>query len=469
VSLRARLALLVALAVAFGVALVAVAAYITVGTQLRAQLDAGLLGRAEAAVNSPLADPNLLVNVPAAALGAGDIEIAAVTANGVQVSPAGATKPPLGAPELAVAQGKSSKSIRTGTDSSGDEVRVVAVPVNCRGGCALVLAQSTEQLHRTLDRLALVLLLVGVVGVGLAALAGLAVASAGLRPVERLTKAAEHVSQTGIPEPLDIPEGPPQDELARLATTFNTMLAALAESRDQQRRLVEDAGHELRTPLTSLRTNLDLLAQSDAAGAAGGRTLDPADRAALLDDVRAQVEELGDLVGDVVELARQDSPESVAESVDLAEVVDRAVTRVRRRAPAVTFAVRADPWPMVGDAALLERAVTNLLDNAARWSPEGSTVTVELHAGRLTVADEGPGIADSDLPHVFERFYRSPSARATSGSGLGLAIVRQAAERHGGAVAAGRTPSGGALVTFAVPGIPWAPPPASPPAGVPQS
>ena len=133
-----------------------------------------------------------------------------------------------------------------------------------------MLAQSTEQLHRTLDRLALVLLLVSIVGVGLAALAGLAVASAGLRPVERLTKAAEEVSRTGIPEPLDIPEGPPQDELARLATTFNAMLAALAVSRDQQRRLVADAGHELRTPLTSLRTNLDLLAQSDAAGAAGG-------------------------------------------------------------------------------------------------------------------------------------------------------------------------------------------------------
>ncbi len=451
-SLRARLALLVALAVAFGIALVAVAAYVTVGTQLRAQLDAGLLGRAEAAVTSPLADPNLLVNVPAAALGAGDIEIAAISASGRSASPAGATKPPLGSQELAVARGEAARSIRTGVDSAGDEVRVVAVPVPCSGGgCALVLAQSTAQLQRTLDRLAVVLLLVGLVGVGLAALAGLAVASAGLRPVERLTKAAEEVSRTGIPEPLDIPDGPPQDELARLATTFNTMLAALAHSRDQQRRLVADAGHELRTPLTSLRTNLDLLAQSDAAGATGGRTLDPADRAALLSDVRAQVEELGDLVGDVVELAREDSPESVAEPLDFAEVVDRAVTRVRRRAPGVTFNVTTQPWPMVGDPALLERAVTNLLDNAARWTPDGSTVTVILDAGRLTVADEGPGIADSDLPHVFERFYRSPDARAMPGSGLGLAIVSQAAQRHGGAVAAGRTASGGALLTFVVP------------------
>ena len=451
-SLRTRLALLVALAVAFGVALVAVAAYVTVGTQLRAQLDAGLLGRAEAAASSPLANPELLVKIPAAALGAGDVEIAVVRSDGRVFSASGATAPPTGQPELAVAQGELDQSVRTAPDAAGNEVRVAAVPIG--QGLSLVLAQSTDELRRTLDRLTLVLLLVGLVGVGLAALAGLAVASAGLRPVERLTQAAEKASRTGIPEPLDIPEGAPQDELARLATTFNGMLAALAESRDRQRRLVADAGHELRTPLTSLRTNLDLLAQSDAAGATGGRTLDPADRDALLGDVRAQVEELGDLVGDVVELAREDPPDSVAAPLDLAEVAERAVTRVRRRAPSATFAVSLQTWPMVGDAALLERAVTNVLDNAARWSPPDGTITVSLSGGRLTVTDQGPGIADADLPHVFDRFYRSPEARSTPGSGLGLAIVRQAAERHGGAVAAGRAPGGGALVTFVVPGAP---------------
>jgi two-component system sensor histidine kinase MprB len=450
VSLRARLAILVALAVAFGVALVAVAAYITVGTQLHAQLDSGLLGRAQASASSPLKDPNHLVNVPASALGAGDVEIAIVRADGRVFSAEGATAPPAGQQELAVARGQDDESVRTAPDAAGNQVRVAAVPILGQG-YALVLAQSTDQLERTLHRLALVLLLVGLVGVGLAALAGLAVASAGLRPVERLTKAAEEASRTGIPEPLDIPEGAPQDELARLATTFNGMLGALAESRDRQRRLVADAGHELRTPLTSLRTNLDLLAQSDAAAARGGRALDPAEREALLDDVRAQVEELGDLVGDVVELAREDPPESVAAPLDLADVVDRAVVRVRRRAPRVTFDVTTTPWPVMGDAALLERAVTNLLDNAARWSPPEGTVHVALVEGTVSVADQGPGISDEDLPHVFDRFYRSASARSKPGSGLGLAIVRQAAERHGGRVAAGRTGAGGGLLTLWIP------------------
>lgn len=453
-SLRTRVAMLVALAVAFAVALVAVAAYVTVSTQLWAQLDAGLVGRAEAAVSSPLANPELLVNVPAAALASGDVEIAVLASSGRPFFAEGGVQPPLGPSELAVARGTGDESLRTATDSTGQEVRVAAVPVpQCVGGCALVLAQSTAQLHRTLHRLTLVLLLVGLVGVGLAALAGMLVAQAALRPVERLTKAAERVSRTGIPEPLDISEGAPQDELARLATTFNDMLGALAQSRDQQRRLVADAGHELRTPLTSLRTNLDLLAQSDAALAVGGVGLPAEDRAALLADVRAQVEELSALVGDVVELAREDPPEAVAQPLDLVEVVDNALARVRRRAPCLTFDVDVEPWAMIGDAALLERAVTNLLDNAARWSPEGGTVSVRLHGGRLTVADQGPGIAEHDLPHVFDRFYRSSDARSMTGSGLGLAIVQQAAQRHLGSVSAGRSGTGGAELTMTLPGV----------------
>ena len=314
VSLRARLALLVALAVAFGVALVAVAAYVTVGTQLRAQLDAGLVGRAEAAVNSPLADPNLLVNVPGGRprrrrhRDRRGRRRTASCVSAVGRDEAAARRPG--------AVGRPRRDVPV--DPHGHRQQRRRGPGRRGAG---QLPRRVRPRPRAVDRAApphprparpSSCCSSSVVGVGLAALAGLAVASAGLRPVERLTKAAEHVSRTGIPEPLDIPEGPPQDELARLATTFNAMLAALAESRDRQRRLVADAGHELRTPLTSLRTNLDLLAQSDAAGAAGGRTLDPADRAALLDDVRAQVEELGDLVGDVVELAREDSPESVA-------------------------------------------------------------------------------------------------------------------------------------------------------------
>jgi two-component system sensor histidine kinase MprB len=231
------------------------------------------------------------------------------------------------------------------------------------------------------------------------------------------------------------------------------MLTSLAASRARQRQLVADAGHELRTPLTSLRTNLDLLAQAQAQAQAepGDAKLSAVDRAELLADVRAQVQELAVLVGDLVELAREDPPPLTDEPVDLADVVARAVERVSRRAAAVEFTVDAQAWVVRGDPAALERAVTNLLDNAAKWSPPGGTVTVTLREGELRVLDEGPGIADADLPRVFDRFYRSPEARTMPGSGLGLAIVRQAAERHRGSVTADRGEGGGTLMTLRIP------------------
>ena len=271
-----------------------------------------------------------------------------------------------------------------------------------------------------------------------------------------LTAAVEHIARTEDLRPLQV-EG--DDELARLATAFNSMLMALAASRDRQRRLVADAGHELRTPLTSLRTNLDLLAQIDQAPADGSRAsatggLPPEARAELLEDVRAQIEELTTLVGDLVELARDEPITHVVEAVDLVDVLDRALAKVRRRAPSVNFDVRADPWWVVGESASLERAVTNLLDNAAKWSPPGGVVHVTLTGGSLIVDDSGQGIAPDDLPHIFDRFYRSEESRAMPGSGLGLSIVRQVAERHSGAVAAGTAPGGGARLILTLPGQP---------------
>ena len=179
-----------------------------------------------------------------------------------------------------------------------------------------------------------------------------------------------------------------------------------------------------------------------------------ADRAELIGDVRAQMEELSVLVGDLVELSRDAKPQAAPEPVNLGDVVRQAVDRVRRRAPHLKFDIQLQPWYLEGDPATLERAVTNLLDNAAKWSPEEGTVTVRLSDGLLQVADQGPGIAEEDLPHVFERFYRSTEARTMPGSGLGLAIVRQAAENHGGRVAAARAPSGGALLGLWLPGSP---------------
>jgi two-component system sensor histidine kinase MprB len=227
---------------------------------------------------------------------------------------------------------------------------------------------------------------------------------------------------------------------------------------------VADASHELRTPLTSLRTNIELLSQADDAAAG----LPPEARAELLSDVRAQIEELTTLVGDLVELARDEPMPLVLSTVELHEVLDHAVARVRRRAPSLTFRIDAEPWYVEGDTSALERALTNLLDNAAKWSPPSGTVSVSLHGGVTTVDDEGSGISEDDLPHIFDRFYRSSESRAMPGSGLGLSIVAQVAERHAGSVEADRSPTGGTRMTLRIPGAP-SPKPSDPPVGVPTS
>jgi two-component system sensor histidine kinase MprB len=347
-----------------------------------------------------------------------------------------------------VAQGQVPQSLRTDREH---DLRIAAVPAGAH--TALVVAQPLDVTRTTLSRLGLVFALVGGAGVLLATAVGTAVAQAGLRPVQRLTEATERIARTGDLRPIAISG---DDELARLTGSFNTMLGALAESQERQRRLVADASHELRTPLTSLRTNLELLAASARPGAP---TLSEQDRAEISDDVRAQVEELSTLVGDLVELAREDAPQVVHEPVELAEVVERALARASRRAPDIRFDLSLTPWGLLGDANALERAVLNLLDNAAKWSPPGATVTVWLTpsgqgTALLEVADAGPGIAETDLPYVFERFYRSPSARNQPGSGLGLAIVAQVAARHGGSVRVGRSRAGGALMTLELPGGP---------------
>jgi two-component system sensor histidine kinase MprB len=314
-----------------------------------------------------------------------------------------------------------------------------------------VIGQRLESTRQVLTRLGVALPTIGGIGVALAALAGVAVARAGLRPVQRLTEATERVAATGELTPIPV-DG--RDELARLTASFNDMLGVLAASQEQQRRLVADAGHELRTPLTSMRTNLELLA---AASQPGAPTLPASDRAEILEDLQAQTAELSTLVGDLVELAREDAPQVVHEPVELTDVVSRALERARRRAGDVEFAATLVPWTLMGDATALERAVLNLLDNAAKWSPRGETVRVRMRpldpwSVLVEVADAGPGIAEADLPRVFDRFYRATSDRDMPGSGLGLSIVRQVAVRHGGAVWAGRAPEGGALLVLRLPG-----------------
>lgn len=441
-SLASRVTLLAGLAVGLSVAIVALAGYATVRVQMYSSLDQSLLERATAAARSEALSALTSQRVPSWALGAADVRIGFIDAEGAVTTVDRGESIPLHRSEVAVARGNADFSKRT-AHTEGGPYRVVAVPTR-EPGVALVLAQSLEPTEATLERLGLVLTVFGLMGVLGATLAGWLVARNGLRPVRRLTHAAEDIARTEHLDPITV-EG--NDEIARLATAFNAMLAALSASRDRQRQLVADAGHELRTPLTSLRTNLDLLVQADRRGGLSDEA-----RAELLDDVRFQIEELTTLIGDLVELARDEPLPVMVEAVDLADIVTRAVERVRRRAPGLEFDVRTSPWWVTGEPAALERAVTNLLDNAAKWSPPLGVVTVHLHHGTLLVSDEGNGIAEQDLPHVFDRFYRSPESRSMPGSGLGLAIVRQIVERHGGTVSAGAARSGGAAFAVTVPG-----------------
>jgi two-component system, OmpR family, sensor histidine kinase MprB len=448
-SLASRVILLTTIAVGLAVAFLSAGAYFTVRMQLQSTLDESLLDRAHRAADSPaLQRLTTDFEIPSWMLGAADVRIAFITSSRSIFTPDRETPfPVLGEPELSVAAGDELSSIRT-ISAGGTRYRVVTVPT-AQPGQALVIAQSLEPQEQLLAQLGVVMLLFGLAGVIAAGVAGWTVARNGLRPVRRLTTAVEENARTEDLHPLPV-EG--DDEVARLTIAFNQMLAALAASRDRQRRLVADAGHELRTPLTSLRTNLDLLAQAD-----GSPDLSTEARTELLTDVRAQIEELTTLIGDLVELAREEPMAHVVEPVDLAEVVERAVSRVRLRAPGIAFDVKADPWWVVGESSALERAVTNLLDNAAKWSPSEGVVTVRIADGELVVDDEGEGISEADLPHVFDRFYRADESRSMPGSGLGLSIVRQVVERHSGTVTAGRCPSGGSRFTVLLPGSPTPP------------
>lgn len=441
--MAARISLLAACAVGLSVSMASLAAYVTLRAQLHDRLDDSLLQRAKAASQTELVSRATLQDIPPAWLGASDLRIYLILSDGTIASPDKNESliKPLSSEEMSVAMGDLDSYLRT-IDRDGVEFRAATVPAG--DGTALMFVQSTEPIERTLDRMGFVLFLVGVGGIVAAAIIGLAVARSALVPVRRLSAAAEQIARTDVLAPIEVTG---DDELASLAASFNDMLAALAASRERQRRLIADAGHELRTPLTSLRTNLELLAQADRRGGLG-----QAQRDEIFADATAQVEELSTLVGDLVELARDEPLVRAPEPLDFADTVSRAVDRVRRRGLGLTFDVTLAEWRVLGEAQILERAVTNLLDNAAKWSPPHGTVTVDLSDGILTVADEGVGINDADLPMIFERFYRAEDARTMPGSGLGLSIVRQAAARHGGWVTVANAEPHGAVFTLWIPG-----------------
>ena len=303
---------------------------------------------------------------------------------------------PIGKQEKDVMSGQLLLSLRT-----ADHQRVLAVHLN--NGSSLLISKSLAPTGQVLKRLGTVLLIVGGIGVAIAAFAGGMVARAGLRPVARLTEAAERVARTDDLRPIPVLGS---DELARLTQAFNMMLRGLAESRERQARLVTDAGHELRTPLTSLRTNVELLIASQQPGAP---RIPDDEMVELRADVIAQIEELSTLVGDLVDLTRDEAGGVVHEPVDISEVVDRSLERVRRRRSDIEFDVHLIPWQVFGDAAGLSRAILNLLDNAAKWSPAN---------GRVAGAD------DADRPGARRaRRLRLRPRHSTARTRIGLRTV----------------------------------------------
>jgi two-component system sensor histidine kinase MprB len=449
-GLRVRLALISAAAVAVAIAAVSVIAWWATAGTMRGQIDDALTGTPLAnrvqRTGDAVASPELLCRVPRAAVAtlfradAGGMQL--IRADGTSCALSGSPAVPPTAADIAVAAGGPVTGLRNTDTDTGVHVRAVTYPVT--DGYALMVWRDLTEMDATLRRLALWLLLAGGLGVGGALTAGWIVARTGLRPLDRLTDAAEHVATT---RDLQVPiEVRGNDEVARLARAFNRMTAALELARQRQKQMIDDAGHELRTPLTSLRTNIELLVRSED----GARQLAPADRRDLLASVSAQVQELSVLAGELT-LLTHDEPAVEPVPLRLDEVAARAVRRASRRGrhPVVTD---LRPWHVVGDPAALERAVLNLVDNAIKFSPPGSTVTVRLRGGRLDVADEGPGIPEDERGQVFERFWRSPAARALPGSGLGLAIVADVVTGHGGTVEAGSSPAGGATFTVRLPG-----------------
>jgi two-component system sensor histidine kinase MprB len=434
-TFRTRLALVAAVAVAVAVAAASVIVYFVARSELRGQVDDNLRSRAASFAARVRFDPESnrpVLDTPPPFLGGAAGYTQLVPARGSPILQEGETvELPVSERDRATAAHTKGAFFSDAT-VAGRHVRVYTVPA-LRQNYAIQIARPLDEVDRGLKRIKRLLFLITGGGIAIAAGLGLVVASTALAPVRRLTEATEHVTETqDLTRRIDA-HG--RDELSRLAASFNTMLEALEDSLRAQRQLVADASHELRTPLTSLRTNIEVLARDDSM---------PADeRQRLLADVAEQLTEMSTLVAELVELARGDQPAGEAEEIRLDLLVGEAVARATRRTPQVRFETALEDSTVYGVRTTIERAVANLLDNAAKWSPDGGPVEVAVEDGQVTVRDHGPGIDPEDLPHVFDRFYRAPAARGMPGSGLGLAIVRQVAESHGGEVSAEKAEGGG--------------------------
>ena len=452
-TLRHRIAAVAGGAVAVTVLVAAAAIYFGVRAELRDEIDSSLRSRAQqvAAQPDPDGDDDRVCHplpgdedrrLPVTTGDGDDVRFGGaggyaqiVCPDGTVVRERGATAAlPVDARSRAIARGDAGEAI-TDLEVGGTRLRVLtrAVP----GGGAVQVARPLTEVDRQLDRVVVLLAIVAAAGVALAAGLGALVARAALAPIGRFTSRTERLAaDADLAQRMEVRGS---DELARLARSFNSTLDALERSVEAQRHLVADASHELRTPIASLRANIQTLEEADR--------LPPEDRAALRDDVVSELDELTALVGDVVELARGAERGRVLDDVRLDEVVRALVARAGSRAGVdVTFRLALEECVVAGEPDRISRAVSNLLENAIKWSPPGAAIEIALRDGTLTVRDHGPGFDPADLPHVFERFYRADRARGMPGSGLGLTIVQQAAEAHGGSVEAANAPGGGALM-----------------------
>jgi len=458
-TLRTRIAAVASVSVALAVLAAAIGLYVAVRSDLRGEIDSSLRARAHAlaAAPGPGGGPGMgggpgggggfPGSVEPAPFGAASGYVQFISPQGQVFVPGGqgsaSRKIELTAGDRAIAARGSGSSL-TDRSVAGTRLRVLTLGVGPSG--AVLVAQPLTEVDHELSRLLLILALIGAGGVVLAALLGALVARTALAPIGRFTSRTE--SLTGNLDLSRRLEVKGRDELARLADSFNNTLDALERSVQAQRHLIADASHELRTPISSLRANVQILGEAQRLG--------PEEQESLRRDIVAELDELTALVGDVVELARGATPDGAVDDVRLDEIVRGIVESARRRGDRlgeVSFELRLEPTVVRGQADRIGRAVSNLVDNARKWSPQGAEVEVALKDGVLSVRDHGPGFQEPDLPFVFDRFYRARDARKLPGSGLGLAIVRQAAEACGGFAEAQNAPGGGALlrVSFGAP------------------
>jgi two-component system sensor histidine kinase MprB len=437
-SLRVRLALVVATTFAAVVVACVFAAHVSARNQLRAETDRFLAQRAS--------DPHFARDgdrderggrVPTNVNPDATTQFIRADGSVVGTTPGQAALPVDTRDRALAAHGGKPRSRDAQVD--GNSYRILTMPL-AQGG-ALQVGRSIEGSDHVLSTLDTRLVLIALIGTFIAALAAWLIARRIVRPVERLTGAAEHVAQTqDLASHIDVERS---DELGRLAESFNTMLAALETSRDQQQRLVMDASHELRTPLTALRTNMEVLQRNTA--------IDEHERAQLLGEASLELSELSALVAELVDLATDARAEEPLQRVELSDLTEQVVERARRRTGRIITFTAHNPASVDVRASACDRAITNLVDNACKFSPADTSIDVSVADTTIEVGDRGPGVAPEDREHVFDRFYRATSSRSMPGSGLGLSIVQQVAELHGGTVELLARAGGGTAARFTLP------------------